>query len=415
VRTKGAGNSYDCAKCGACSAVCPVYQVTGRESFTARGRLHLLTKLTKPLTSRPLDEIFSKCLLCGACASICPRGIDITSITIKARQEIEVKPGLIHFKKWLSRQALAHPALLNLAGQTLSRIKKSTAFLPRDSGLRLRLTSLPDLDTGPNYITSQPPQATPPQVIYFTGCLANHLSPAIARSSSHLLNKLCGQNSYAPPGQVCCGLAAQSAGDMEQAMKLARQNIEVCDLPQWRNLPIITSCASCYAQLKDYPRLLANNADWSDRAKNFADRVRELSSYILENMADSDAFITSQSLPKQVVYHDPCHLRFGAGHDTLPKTPTPARQLINKVAGLKLIELPHGPQCCGQGGAFRIGYPDLSKQIGQKLWQDFAETKCELLTTTCTGCLLQWQEGLRQTNIPAQVVHLAILLDDYMA
>ncbi len=34
-----------CAKCGACVPVCPLYKLAGRESLTARGKLHLLQKI----------------------------------------------------------------------------------------------------------------------------------------------------------------------------------------------------------------------------------------------------------------------------------------------------------------------------------------------------------------------------------
>ena len=406
----------DCAKCGACSSVCPVYQATGRESLTARGRLHLLSKLTRPLSSQAFEEIFSKCLLCGACAASCPRGIDITAITIKARRDITAPRGIAPLKKWFVQQVLARPTLLSLAGRALGQIDKATVLLPESSGLRLRLPQIPNLEPERGFIAKQNELSSPPQVLYFTGCLANHLSPAIARSASGLLKRLCGKNIFAPPGQGCCGMAALSTGNLEQSIKLAKQNITACSPPEWQDLPIFTSCASCFAQLKDYPRLLANDKKWAARAEKFARRVQEFSSYLLAHSQNGQStFPTAGKNRKLVVYHDPCHLRFGAGSDTGKTSPSPARQLINLRPDLELTELPHGPQCCGQGGTFHISCPGLSNEIGQKLWQDFAKVNSSLLTTTCTGCLLQWQHGLKTAGIKARVIHLALLLDSRSA
>ncbi len=402
-------NTYDCAKCGACCSVCPVYLVTGRESLTARGRLHLLGKLSRPLTSRAIDEIFSKCLLCGACAAICPRGIDITTITAQTRKSIHSPKGVSHLKKWLSRQIIAHPALLHLVGQTLEQIGKTAPALPKNSGLRLRLKSIPALETGQSYIANQPRLSAPPQAVYFTGCLANHLTPIIGRSSKRLVKQLCGEEIYAPPDQICCGLAAQSAGDIEQAVNLAQQNIRAFESEKWLDLPIFTSCASCFAQLKGYPSLFVDDKVWHERAMQFSQRVQEFSTYLLSG-ADNRPSFSENSPHQKIVYHDPCHLRFGIGHDYPANDISPARQLINKTAGLELCNLPHGSQCCGQGGAFRIGHPQLSQEIGNKLWYDFANSAGDVVTTTCTGCLLQWQEGLEVTKINGRVVHLAVLL-----
>jgi glycolate oxidase iron-sulfur subunit len=313
-------------------------------------------------------------------------------------------------QKWLVRQTLAHPALLKTAGHALGQVEQMSRLLSANSGLRLRIPTIPDLSPGKGYILDQREPDAPPQALYFTGCLANHLSPAIARAARRLVKRLHGQELYAPPGQGCCGMAALSAGDLVQARELARRNIRACDTRRWRGLPIFTSCASCYAQLKDYPRLLANDKKWAGRARDFAGRVREFAAYLLPYLNQGEGQSKIGDL-KKVVYHDPCHLRFGVGHDPAETDPGPARQLINKSRCLELTELPHGPQCCGQGGAFHISHPMLAKKIGQRLWHDFARTNSPLVTTTCTGCLLQWRQGLKTAGIKAEAVHLAVLLD----
>ncbi len=137
-----------CAKCGACVPVCPIFRLTGRETLTARGRIHLLAKLTNPQASRAFSDIFSKCLLCGACRKACPRGIDIPSIIITARSDTNQHKADTLTKK-LVRQLLSKPSLLNPLTSVV-KLTDSSATLPKESGLHLRLSGVK--------VTFQPPE-----------------------------------------------------------------------------------------------------------------------------------------------------------------------------------------------------------------------------------------------------------------
>jgi len=418
-----------CAKCGSCTAVCPVYQVTGRESLSARGRLHLLAKASGTGVDPELTEIFSKCLLCGACRASCPRGIDIPAIIIRARQTMPRVTGFSSFKKYLIQQALARPALL--AG--LSRAAGSLGLLPElpeESGLRLTLQMAPPPFTGPpggvggwgvgdeancRAATNFPPTLTLPRqgggdtdqpsktALYFSGCLARYLVPAIGLASEALLARLCGYRLLVPGQQVCCGLAAQAASDPEQAKVLARRTIALFAGEAVGELPVFTSCASCYAGLKGYAALLADDPEWRDQAQAFADRVWEFSSFILHHRLASAAGFRSGLPGRRIVYHDPCHLRFAG-------ITAPPRDLIRQAPGLTLLELPHGAQCCGLGGLFHVSHADLSQAIRQRLVDDLLSADAELVVSSCSGCLLQWQQGLAAAGAKARATHLALVL-----
>ncbi|MBI5557364.1 MAG: (Fe-S)-binding protein [Deltaproteobacteria bacterium] len=393
----------DCAKCGACTAVCPVYQVTGRESQTARGRLHLLGRLTRP-SSAAYSAIISSCLLCGACRDACPRGIDTLAAVIHARQQL---PPLAHhqfLEKLLARKTFASPRLLKSLSSLRNSLLKN---LPKASGLWLKLAFLPEdyaqQMIPPDFSTAEN-KPGPQAISFFSGCLARYLSPVIGTATAFLTREATGSSLLVPEEQTCCGLASFGSGNREEARKLARKNIAAF---AGHNLPILTSCASCYSHLRSYPELLADDPAWADRAKHFAARLQEFSQFFAGSGLFSPPAQTAgsaQDLPR-VFYHDPCHLRFG------PEKITAApRTLIRDLYGSLPVELARGPHCCGQGGLFRLAHPDLADQIFSSALTELMELSVAHVVTTCSGCLLQWQQGIGKGGHDCQCSHLAVFL-----
>jgi len=269
----------DCVKCGTCTTVCPVYQITGREMFTARGRHQLLDNLARSERTAVFEEIFSKCLLCGACRDACPRGLDTPARIIAARAEFSRFTGH-SFLQYLARRAIAAPGLLAglaAAGEALNRLL--VPRLPEESGLRLRLTAIDFAGLQPaarGYIEGLAKARTRPgtdaATSYFVGCLANHLQPEIGQAMDSLIKGASGTLPGVPASQTCCGGAAIAAGNLAEGRRLARKNIAAFGNG---TTPIVTSCASCFDQLSTYPELLADDAAWQERAVAFAGRLRE--------------------------------------------------------------------------------------------------------------------------------------------
>jgi len=393
-----------CAKCGACTTVCPLYQVTGREYMAARGKIHLLRKLPPAKASAAYAEILSQCLLCGACADACPRGIDPAALIIEARAEMSRSAGKHFFLRHLTRKILASPLLLKGVTSGLPLLQ----HLPGDSGLRLRL----GLDASAEALPAPPPNRPHPEktaatgteeVNLFAGCFARYLEPRIIAANQRLLEKI-GRSAALPEEQQCCGLAACSAGDLDTAKKVARQNISAFTA---NSSPILTTCASCYKHLSSYPELFKDDPHWQAQAKRFAGRLLEFSSFFSAQPQLQKFFEGPPPAgpAKKVLYHDPCHLRFGPG------VTLPPRQLLALIPSVQLVELPHGPQCCGHGGLFHLGQPELSRQILTRLIDESRLTGAEIVTSTCSGCIMHWRQGLHLLETRTVVVkHLAILL-----
>jgi len=416
MKNSGKNDEGFCVKCGTCNTVCPVYLATGNEINTPRGKQHLGAGIAKGEVSSHYAEIFSQCLLCGACLEACPRDLDTPALVIGVRAELPKLSGL-SFLKFVSRRALLHPSLFSgLARMGAAANTLLGERLPENSGLRLRLQgfaaetfTLPPV----GYIEKlkstaaggrdQQEREAQAGLSFFAGCLANHLQPEIAEATQYLAARTTGSDAAVPVGQTCCGMAALAAGRKAEARDLAKKNILAFEE---NDLPILTSCSSCYYQLKTYTALLGDDAEWRRRAVHFTERLREFSTFFLEKFsADRDASIrVGARSARKVFYHDPCHLRF-----KLHITEEP-RQLIRMLPGIELEELPDGPRCCGQGGLFQVAHPDLSLRIRNRLMTDFGKLDAPTVLTTCSGCLLQWRQGLAAGKQKGKAEHLAIFI-----
>ena len=395
-----------CAKCGACSTVCPVFRTSGKESHTARGKLHLLDTLGLEKSSSVFIDIFSACLLCGACSAVCSRQIDINKELIVARNSFSSLAGPHAYEKYLARKLLDYPGSLTglrILAKTCGKVLGDK--LPRDSGLRLRLAlfegdALAVSDDGQH--GEREAVNTGVSLVWFPGCSARYLFPNILDSCKSLVS----QSSFVlhyPDDLVCCGLADCAAGDFASAQRKARRNIEVMGATKG---PILVTCASCYAHLKKYSELFTHDAHWQTRAEEMALRMMELSEFLANQSVMHSAPNTEEEQKLRVFYHDPCHLR----HET--PSVDKAREQLEKTGKMEVIELPGGSRCCGQGGLFHVAHPDISAAIRDQLVQDVLALKPDVVTSTCSGCLMQWQQGLVAAGSEIKVLHLAQLLKE---
>ncbi len=386
--------------------VCPVFKASGgKEPYSARGKNHLagLTEYKQPTPA--FEDIFAKCLLCGACTKACPRGIDVTREVIRARSGFSRFYGEHGFEKFLARKMLHHPEVLvaaRVAGRAAAGLLAGR--LPKESGLRLRLAMFepapPDIAEPVPRPVNLPEGAQ--RLCYFPGCSAQYLYPEIVEACREIF----GHFSWAleiPEGLACCGLAVHAAGDGDGARRLACKNIAALEKNEY---PILISCGSCYAHLSHYTELFAGEPEWLRRAEKVCGRLVEMSQFLdgLLTSAGGIPGLQKSTGTFRVFYHDPCHLR-----NDLDITQEP-RRILRGLPGVELLELPDGPQCCGQGGLFHIGAPRLSALIRDDLVTKVFALQPDVITSTCSGCLMQWKTAVSAAGVGVQVLHLAEFL-----
>ncbi|WP_300459219.1 (Fe-S)-binding protein [Desulfobacula sp.] len=393
----------NCAKCGMCLNVCPVYTVLNEEQASPRARLHLIKAYEQnKLSSSPLlKEIISKCLMCGSCAAICPLGINHYSEFMEMRKRMVEDHGeKLPIKSLV--YLLAKEQRLKFAN-TLARVGQNIVpeqFKEKYKLGNIPLKRLPVLNKKP--FRSALPETIFPNgeqkgtVIYFTGCATNYIYEDTGFSAVNILSHL-GYRILIPETQTCCAIPMLFHGFVEKARQSIKENIAA--LSQDSVDAIIVDCATCGTALKKEYNLLCDKLDLDKSAVDeISSKVTDIGSFMLAN-ADFFNFKKIQN-PKSLnlTYHLPCHLKNSFGNTETMET------LLKIIPNINYIKAADFDSCCGGGGTFFYEYPEVSKKIGNKKKETAIKTGADLWLTDCPVCRINLSGNLDE-NDSLKVVH----------
>jgi len=398
---------WRCNKCGACTAVCPLYQETVNEGMAARGKLALLEAVVEGvLTPSPgLRQKLEDCLLCGACAQSCPSLVPTTDLFLDARAELASLLGIpLPARMFLfalgsqRMMGMGMPAVRLLQRARVSSLAAGQAGALLPKAIRAALRSVPSVPARPYRARVQPVQedveGSRERVAYFGGCFMNW-GYADTAEVTRLVLTHAGHRVDSPP-VMCCGLPHKVYGDMETARRLARQNIEALE----GYSAIVTDCASCGAALKEYRSLLADDPHYQERARSVSSRVADVSEFLMRHELPRP----QGELSVRVTYHEPCHLGRGQGVKAQP------RELLKSIAGVEFVEMRGADICCGGAGSFCITHPDLSEKVGAAKVESILATGADVVASGCPSCISQLSALLRSRDASIKVCHPVELL-----
>ena len=193
-----------------------------------------------------------------------------------------------------------------------------------------------------------------PHVALFVTCLIDAWRPVVGFAAVKLLEEA-GCRVTVPPQQTCCGQPAMNSGDKNDAKRVARGVIEVFSPFDYVVVPS-GSCAGTIS--RHYPELFQDEPAWLDRAKQLAARTFELTSFLVDILA----------------------------------------------------ELKEPETCCGFGGLFCVKYPDISEKMVQAKVDDIVATGADTVLGGDLGCLLNIAGRLSRQGHTVHVRHVAEVL-----
>lgn len=393
--------SLDCIHCGLCVTSCPTWKITGVESSSPRGRIHLMRAVAEGELEPDADyvEEMEFCLLCRHCESVCPSGVRFGAMMEIARDGITRKVGRPlgqRFARWIGFRVLLPNTFLLRVGATLGRLAQKLG-LPRFGA-----PAIP-----PASEWKALPSRTPArgerlgEVAVLEGCVMPLLYGRVNRATVEVLARS-GFDVHCPEPRTCCGSLHAHNGDLEGARMLARRTIAAFETVPGE---IVVNSAGCSAHMKDYGHLLKDDAAWHERAEAFVARVRDLSQFLATDRCS--ARLASESRRSDVAlvtYDDPCHLCHGQGIRSQP------RKLLDAIPGLRRVEMQGSESCCGSAGIYSLLRPATAAEILDPKIRALVESGAKTLVTANPGCQMQWEAGLARAGVDVRVAHLAEIL-----
>jgi glycolate oxidase iron-sulfur subunit len=392
-----------CVHCGFCLQACPTYLALDDENDSPRGRLVLMRAALEgdlALSDPALHTHIDRCLGCRACETACPSGVPYGRLLEATRATItRERP-----RSWLTRVAL-----VAMANDAVRAVVMGVARLLRVTGLSRWVGRLPGRLGAAGRLVEASRRALPDaryaatgsgargRAALLTGCVMEGLFAGTNRATERTLTV----NDFTvvqAEGQGCCGALHAHAGALARARVLARRNIAAFDRSGADY--VAANAAGCGAMLREYGHLLADDADWSERAQALSARVRDVTELLVAAGPRPGA-----PLSRAVAFDAPCHLVHAQRVRDEPL------RVLGAIPGLEVRVLPDADRCCGGAGIYNLAQPGLAQAVLDPKVATIAAAGATLVATANPGCHLQIGAGLLRARLPVRCVHPVDLLD----
>jgi FAD/FMN-containing dehydrogenase/Fe-S oxidoreductase len=388
-------NLEQCNGCGGCRketpTMCPTFIATGEEAMSTRGRANIIRAMLEmrglsegqdPMRSRELEAVLSSCLGCKACVSECPSNVDLTLLKAELtgarirRDGLGLRRRVFSAVDFIGRVGCAMPRVANFAlGSRLGRF-----ILNRILGLAWQ-RPLPRFASQrfDEWFCHRPPRegaAPRGRVVLWDDTFVRYHEPHIGSAAVKVL-EAAGYAVTLAGGRLCCGRPAFSQGNLQEARRLGRHNIEILSRDT-DAAPIIFLEPSCYSMfVQDYRELNIPGADATARRCFLFEQFIE---GLLGQVPDALKFTAKHA---RVVVHAHCHVR---GLMEVKGLQRLARRLPQREA--KLLDT----GCCGMAGAFGMKAEkySLSLKIAEPIAQKLrAQPYGTVVVASGTSCRQQ--------------------------
>ncbi len=372
-----------CVQCGLCLPHCPTYRVTGEESKSPRGRIHLMREVQlhdAPVTKEVLES-FNTCVQCRGCEPACPSGVPYGKLMERAREALADDGLMTPLWQRLAMKPLTHPQMLG-AGSKVIAAAQRLHLVPERLGIS---TALP--------FRRSPLESSGTDVIMFTGCVMDAWQRDVHQAGQRVLEAA--GFGVTPSGDLapCCGALHAHAGLAGDTRSFAASMMETFSTGPLAAAAIVVDSAGCGAQMKDYGHLLG-----TARATAFSARVFDICEFLALDLA---RLPTGTMLTETVAVQDPCHLRH------VQKVHQSTREVLGRYV-TTLVELDDDGLCCGAGGAYSVMQPELAGQIRDRKVAAIEAKSPDLVASANPGCSMHLSAAGVPTVHPMELVARAL-------
>lgn len=384
-----------CVKCGLCIEQCPSYRVLQREQDSPRGRIALAAAMadgTLAVNDPHALAALDRCLNCDTCTRVCPANVDYRSLIDEARNAF---PQPVTFARRASRTLQHHRQWLRVLrpfARALSKWRVPGLNQSEPGPMTALRESLAAASAGANAIAAPGfTRAHPPwrgTFALFRGCVAGVLDADTQHAAVRILSRI-GYGVHAPRANHCCGALDRHHGRSDEAGVSADHALALyASTPATRVVGTVTGCD---AQLR--------SEVFGGTALAFDDLFTWLAG------DEQMTALRLKALPLRVAVHVPCTQRAMAGADAA------MREVLSRIPGVELIDLPEAPQCCGAAGTFFADHPGIARTLREERLGQILALAPDCVLSSNVGCRLHLAAGLRESGSRTEVIHPAVLLE----
>lgn len=344
--------------------MCPSFMVTHDEEHSPRGRANALRLALSgqlsdgALTSQRMYEVMDLCLLCKGCKAECPSNVDVAKLKVEflAHYNAQHRPSV-------GTVLQANVATLNRIGSAIAPLANWLGRIPLLRNWAQRLLKIDPRRRLPQFHWShfrkwfdghQPHVKAGKlgDVVLLDDCLTSFCQPQVNRSAVELLEQA-GYRVHRA-NLWCCGRPLISKGLLEQAKRLARQNVTRLLEFTERGWPILGSEPSCILTFADeYPDLFPSAA--TDKVRQ---NIHLVEAWLANAASRGELPLEFRPLPQTALLHGHCQQKALVGLSVTERA-------LKLIPDLQVQGTDSG--CCGMAGAFGYEHYDISQQIGQRV------------------------------------------------
>lgn len=348
---------YTCAQCAFCTATCPVAEQRGWEIYGPRGRMYLLKLLlNNDIDATPeLAETIYSCTVCSRCQQVCQTDLELAEIWEEVRH-------------WLVEDNLGPMPPHKAMGASVKESKNSyrEPASERDAWAK-------DFKVKKEG-----------KIAFYVGCTSSYRMQTNAINAMKILQSMGDDVALLGEEEWCCGSPLMRTGQREIFYDLVKHNVEA--LKNTGAEIVVASCTGCFKTIRDDYR--------HAMGKDLPFKVMHITQYMEEQIKNGRLKLENPVNAK-VTYHDPCHLGLHAGVYDAP------RNVLKAIPGVELVEMDNireESRCCGAGGGFKAGFPDLALAIAGVRVDEALETGASILASSCPFCKTNLSQAIEAGN-----------------
>ncbi len=185
----------------------------------------------------------------------------------------------------------------------------------------------------------------------------------------------------------CCGALPQHLDAQDEALAVARRNIDAW----WPHLErgaeaIVVTASGCGVMVKDYGHLLRLDPAYASKAKRVAEAARDTVEVIASEWPRIAPTVAMDMGTQKVAFHPPCTLQHGM------KIRGQVEEILQAL-GLELTRVVDAHLCCGSAGTYSVLQPAIAQQLKAAKLAALEAGHPDVIASANIGCMLHLADG----------------------